>query len=921
MAGDTVEATHEDRGTRAERRLWRFAACEFDESQRELRVAGVPVALEAKPIELLLQLLEHAGEVVTKDELLDAVWPGLTVVEGSLATAVSKLRKALGDDDQTLIVTVPRIGYRLVGDVRVIQGTLPSRRALVLAEGDGVPGREQWRLVHRLDSNQATQVWLVEHAKTRERRVFKFTEDAAGLSFLKREATLWRLLRDGLGERPDFVRVLEWNFEAPPFFLESEYGGPDLEAWVERRGGLAAIPVAERVELVAQVARTISAAHEVGVLHKDLKPANILVDESKDGVRQVKVIDFGSGRVLDPARLEALRITNLALTQSIPADVDSRSGSPLYLAPEVVAGHVPTVSADIYALGIVLYQMLAGDFRKPLAAGWEADISDPLLRDDVAMAAAGDPARRLPSAAVLADRLTSLEQRRGERDRLVKAEERARVAERAIERTRARRPWIIAVIATLIIGAGASLLLYRNAVSERDAAQRQQAIAEAVSKFLSVDFFGRSSPYKSGKADETLVGAVNLAAPDIDRRFENEPQVAARLYQVIARALDKRSDWPDARRDYDRAAQLYERAQGPSGTDGIIVRLQRAMMEARSYEAGSLERAKAIIAGEEGRIHAPVPDDLAMWLASAKGMVALIGNDEREALKEFRIALDKSRRLASLDTSDRLDLQQRLAFTLLRLGREAEAEKQFRDIAAAYELQEGSRGPDVLREQLNVAQTLMAQGRHDDVVRETDMLYPRMVATFGADHEMTLQTLATRAQSESALERYDDAIRDDLNLNRLAVAKQGAGSFFAIAGLADASTSQCRSDHVADGIRSAEQAYQSSQKAFGPKAGMTGGTAYALAACLLRASRFDEAGKLLDTIDAQAVAQLAADPDWPANIAVARAQIALAHKNFAEADHQLALAAPAFAHPVAVDPYAKRSYLALRAAVDAAPKR
>ena len=76
-------------------RVWRFAHFEFDESSRELRSSGAVVELESKPLEVLYQLLLHAGEVVTKEELLESAWPGVTVVEGSLATAVSKLRKAL----------------------------------------------------------------------------------------------------------------------------------------------------------------------------------------------------------------------------------------------------------------------------------------------------------------------------------------------------------------------------------------------------------------------------------------------------------------------------------------------------------------------------------------------------------------------------------------------------------------------------------------------------------------------------------------------------------------------------------------------------------------------------------------------------------------------------------------------------------
>src|SRR5215831_6058629 len=94
-------------------RLWRFGSCEFDESGPELRVNGQAVELESKPLDVLHSLLLYAEEIASKDELLESVWAGTSVVDGSLATAVSKLRKALGDDDQALVVTVPRIGYRL----------------------------------------------------------------------------------------------------------------------------------------------------------------------------------------------------------------------------------------------------------------------------------------------------------------------------------------------------------------------------------------------------------------------------------------------------------------------------------------------------------------------------------------------------------------------------------------------------------------------------------------------------------------------------------------------------------------------------------------------------------------------------------------------------------------------------------------
>src|SRR5438067_597650 len=219
-------------------RVWTFAGREFDEARLELRVNGKPVELELKPLEVLVQLLDHSGDVVTKDQLFDAVWPGLSVVDGSLATAIHKLRKALGDEDCAVIVTIPRVGYRLAAAAHSWASRLcPFPSELSFKAGQPVPGRAHWRLVRPLDASANSEVWLAEHPKTRELRVFKFVSNASRLKALKREVTVFRFLRESLGERSDFVRIFEWNFETQPYFLESEYGGPNLSEWTETQGG------------------------------------------------------------------------------------------------------------------------------------------------------------------------------------------------------------------------------------------------------------------------------------------------------------------------------------------------------------------------------------------------------------------------------------------------------------------------------------------------------------------------------------------------------------------------------------------------------------------------------------------------------------------------------------------------------------
>ena len=886
-------------------RLWKFANCEFDELRRELRVNGVAVDLEAKPLEVLSHLLQHAGEVVTKDELLESVWPGTTVVDGSLATAVSKLRKAIGDEDQLTILTVPRTGYRLAVPVQSKPLTGGLWPELGLKPGDPVPGRDQWKLTRSLEFAGSSEVWIAENPKTYETRVFKFASDGIELKGLKREVTLARFLRQSLGDRPDFVRVLEWNFDSPPFFLESEYGGINLAEWAEGHGGLLKIPLALRLRVLVDIAKAVAAAHEVGVLHKDLKPSNVLVSsQGLDG--QIKVADFGSGALADPARLGAMGITNLGFTQTAAAD-STLTGTLAYLAPEVLGGHSPTTSSDVYALGVILYQLIVGDFRKPLSPGWEADVADPLLREDIAEAACGDPVRRLRSAAELAERLENLNQRELERNIVQQAEKRAALAEKKLSDARARRPWIAAAVAALTIGLGASLFLYRQAVVQRKIANRQTEIASAINRFLANDLLGRSNPFNSGKADESLVDAVKRASPAIDRQFANEPKIAAQLHQTIARALDLRTNYPDARTEYDRAAALFVQSDGDLSQDAIIVNLQRAALEARSYQGGTLDQARAILSAQEGKVGklSQPRNDLKVWLSNARGMIALIDNNAQSAKQNFQAASDLAANVPEIDENTRLAFKQRLAFSNIRLGNGVEAERLFRELISAYNRSSGADSPDVLRVRLNLAQAFMIQNKNAEAVDETNQIYPSFVAKLGRDHELSMQVLATRAQCEGTLGRWDDAIRDGMELHQLAVQKQGASSFFSIASLGDAATAQCRSGRLSEGVANVRIAYETAKKAFGDKAGLTGATADALADCLIAQNHLDEASKLLDGIDPKVVAQLVGIPDWSATLDVSRAEIALRREDYVTAEKAVQPAIPVYSRADA-EPYQKQ---------------
>jgi len=907
-------------------RLWRFSEYEFDEMRRELRVQGRVVELESKPLDILLQLLLHAGEVVTRDELLEAVWPNVTVVDGSLATAISKLRKAMGDEEHPAIVTVPRVGYRLAVPVYCKTVAAAPGPELGFNAGDAVPGREQWRLSRAMDISGSSEVWLAENPKTHEQRVFKFAADGARLKGLKREITVSRFLRESLGDRPEFVRILEWNFETSPFFLESEYAGSNLAEWAAAKGGLLKIALDVRLRLLVDTAQAVAAAHGIGVLHKDLKPANILIVPDTTNDWQIKIADFGSASLFDPSRLRALGITNLGFTQTAGTDGESSAGvltgTLMYLAPEVLAGQSPSASADVYALGVLLYQLVVGDFRRPLAPGWEAEIVDPLLREDIADAACGDPAKRLSSAADLVERMLTREQRRIRRDELEAAKLRAQVAERKLAEARTRRPWVALAVIALAAGMTVSFALYRRAAHQRDIANRQTAIASSINRFLSEDLLGRGNPFVSGKAGESLMEAIKQASSGIDRKFADEPLVAARLHQTIAHAFDTRTNYNDARPEYDRAATLFKQVDGELSQDAIVVGLQRSTMEARSYENGSLPLAKSILARQEAliaKLAHPRPD-LPVWLSSARGMIALIENNAKSAAENFQAAVDQSQRLPEFDESARLTFKQRLGFSYIRLGEGAKAEQLFLELIDAFTRVVGADSPNVLRVRLNLAQAYMIQNKHAEAVKEANAIYPQFVSRLGPDHELTMQLLTTRAQSEGSLGLWDDAMRDDFAIHDLAVRKQGPLSFFAIGTLTDGALAQCRSGQYREGEVKARQAYEQSVKAFGPRAGLTGGTEYTLASCLIGLGKLDEAVKLLQQIDAPAVAQLSGDPDWGAGVTLAQAEIAYRRGDYSTARKDAQAVTPVFTRKDA-EPYQKHALEFLQASLDKARSR
>ena len=533
---------------------WQLADVELDENTLELRVRGELVAIERKPLELLMWLLRHPGEVVTKEELFDALWAGRVVTDSVLTKCVAKLRQALGDDGQAILKTVHGFGYRLVAPVERLSMQLeaPAPAEPALHVGDTPPLRPHWRLLSRFGGSRGEN-WLVAHGKSGEKRVFKFALDAAGLSQLKREVTLHRLLRETLGPRDDLVRVLDWNLDEAPFFIELEHCAQgSLADWLAAQAGQA--PLTTRLELVAQTADALAAAHSAGVLHKDVKPSNVLVDTGPEGAPRARLGDFGSGKVLDAERLHALEITRMGFTQTLLAD-GSTSGTWAYLAPELVAGQAPTVRSDVFALGVLLYQMAVGDLRRPLAPGWERDLDDPLLRDDVAACCDQDASRRLGDASELARRLRTLDTRRSERAARERSEAEAAAARQALARAKARRGWLRAVAGLASVAALAIGALYLQVRGARDEATRHAESATAVTDFLVKDLIAAANPEIAGSPNASVREVLAAAEEQLASRFANQPDRAAALRNALAESRLGIGDLDAAAAGYEASAR------------------------------------------------------------------------------------------------------------------------------------------------------------------------------------------------------------------------------------------------------------------------------------------------------------------------------------------------------------------------------
>lgn len=281
--------------------------------------------------------------------------------------------------------------------------------------GQPILAREEYTLEKQIGEGGFGEVWLAcrgEPGGPGIRRVFKFCFEPDRLRSFRREGLFANLFDQRLNNRGNILQIYETNPFKPPFYIESAYiEGGNLHDWSRHIGGLEKVSWEERLRLFVEVAEAVETVHSIGVIHKDIKPSNILIDCKRSGSRPHAVLaDFGIGCLSNQDILDGLNLPQPSLGM-LANETGSRTFTRLYAAPEYVRGGKPSKVGDIYALGIVLYQLWTGDLELGLSTKWEHRVGDPALRELIGETLEDDPDKRIQDVETLLSKIANLPRR------------------------------------------------------------------------------------------------------------------------------------------------------------------------------------------------------------------------------------------------------------------------------------------------------------------------------------------------------------------------------------------------------------------------------------------------------------------------------------------------------------------------------
>ena len=350
----------------------RFGAFELDLDTGELCGSGRTVQLGEKPFRILITLVEHGGQLVTRETLQERLWPNDTVVdfEHGINTAIKTLRRALDDsaDSPKYVETVPRRGYRLMVPVEPINGTVDPEppgastdTKPFAARSGGMTGKvvSHYRVLDLIGGGGMGVVYRAEDLKLGRIVALKFLseelgDDPAALERFHLEARAISVL-----DHPNICPIYEFGEHAGlPFLVMPLLQGQILrDRLAESVAKREALPLEELLGVGLDISAGLQAAHQKGIIHRDIKPANVFLTDHG----HAKILDFGVAKVAQPPIVPVESPAEpLAGNRSDLTSPRSCLGTYPYMSPEQVEGKELDARTDLFSLGVVLCEMATG---------------------------------------------------------------------------------------------------------------------------------------------------------------------------------------------------------------------------------------------------------------------------------------------------------------------------------------------------------------------------------------------------------------------------------------------------------------------------------------------------------------------------------------------------------------------------------
>ncbi len=531
-------------------------------------------------------------------------------------------------------------------------------------------------------------------------------------------------------DHPGIARLLDAGAtdDGRPYLVMEYVEGEPITAWAEARS----LNLKARLELVGQVGEAVAYAHRRLVIHRDLKPSNILIAEDEHGRPQVKLLDFGIARLLDPE-------TGDAMTQT----TEQRLLTPAYASPEQLRGEAVSTATDVYALGVVLYELLTGqrppEPLKPPSAVVDAERGRRLRSDldtIILKTLREDLEARYVSVEALLDDLRRHRMGLPVQARPASAGYRMR---RFVGR---HRVGVAAAAGLVVLLAGFAIAMALQQAQTARAlvrAEVEQAKAERVSAFMQ-ELFMVNDPFEEVRGDTLTASALLERGLERVDDLEDNAEVQAQMLDLIGSAYQGMGQYEKAQPLLERGLALRQQVFGEEHEDVAQSLENLAVQQKRLGDYAAADSLFRIVLAMRRQVLGDDHLSISRTLSDLGTMLSQQGQHaEAEAMAREGLAM--RHRVAPDDHVEIALALNELSGTLWEQGKPAEAEPLLREAYELYRQELDEDHPYVTNALGSLSVMAWAAGNLEDAerfVRETLAIESR---TIGEDHPSRLSPL------------------------------------------------------------------------------------------------------------------------------------------------------------------------------------